>query len=74
MGARLGMPEDEIRAMELGALLHDVGKIGIPDAVLNKPGRLSDDERLEMQRHPEIGAGIEITQADRRTAGSPSTT
>ena len=58
MGARLGMPEDEIRAMELGALLHDVGKIGIPDAVLNKPGRLDGDERREMQRHPEIGAGI----------------
>jgi putative two-component system response regulator len=58
MGARLGMPEEQIRAMELGALLHDVGKIGIPDAILNKAGRLSHEERLEMQRHPEIGAGI----------------
>jgi HD-GYP domain-containing protein (c-di-GMP phosphodiesterase class II)/CHASE2 domain-containing sensor protein len=58
MGARLAMPEDEIRAMELGALLHDVGKIGIPDSILNKPGRLSHEERVEMQRHPEIGAGI----------------
>ena len=58
MGRRLGMPEDEIRAMELGALLHDVGKIGVPDAILNKPGRLTDEERREMQRHPEIGAGI----------------
>ncbi len=58
MGARLGMPEGEIRAMELGALLHDVGKIGIPDAILNKPGRLSNDERSVMESHPEIGAGI----------------
>lgn len=58
MGARLGLPDDEIRAMELGALLHDVGKIGIPDRVLNKPGRLSNEERREMERHPEIGAGI----------------
>ncbi|MEM9173840.1 MAG: CHASE2 domain-containing protein [Myxococcota bacterium] len=58
MGARLGMGEEELRAMELGALLHDVGKIGIPDAVLNKPGRLSNEERREMERHPEIGAGI----------------
>ena len=58
MGARLGMPENEIRAMELGALLHDVGKIGIPDAVLNKPGRLSSEERRVMESHPEIGAGI----------------
>ena len=44
--------------MELGALLHDVGKIGVPDAILNKDGRLSNEERQVMQRHPEIGAGI----------------
>ena len=58
MGTRLGMPVAEIRAMELGALLHDVGKIGIRDAILNKPDRLTPPERHEMQRHPEIGAGI----------------
>lgn len=58
MGTRLGLPEEEIRAMELGALLHDVGKIGIPDAILNKNGHLDSAERREMQRHPEIGAGI----------------
>lgn len=58
MGTRLGMPAAEIRAMELGALLHDVGKIGIRDAILNKPDRLTPPERQEMQRHPEIGAGI----------------
>jgi HD-GYP domain-containing protein (c-di-GMP phosphodiesterase class II) len=58
MGRRLGMPEDQVRAMELGALLHDVGKIGVPDAILNKPGRLTDEERVQMQKHPEIGAGI----------------
>ncbi len=58
MGTRLGMPASEIRAMELGALLHDVGKIGIRDAILNKPDRLTPPERHEMQRHPEIGAGI----------------
>jgi len=58
MGTRLGLGGDELRAMELGALLHDVGKIGIPDAILNKAGRLSGDERRVMQRHPEIGAGI----------------
>lgn len=58
MGTRLGMPAAEIHAMELGALLHDVGKIGIRDAILNKPDRLLPEERREMQRHPEIGAGI----------------
>ena len=55
---RLGMRPDEIEAVELGALLHDVGKIGIPDAVLNKPGRFTPRERAEMERHPIIGAGI----------------
>jgi hypothetical protein len=49
MGRRLGMPEDQVRAMELGALLHDVGKIGVPDAIHNKPGRLTDEERVQMQ-------------------------
>ncbi|MBY0399799.1 CHASE2 domain-containing protein [Myxococcota bacterium] len=58
MGTRLGMPAAEIRAMEMGALLHDVGKIGIRDAILNKPDRLLPAERREMERHPEIGAGI----------------
>jgi HD-GYP domain-containing protein (c-di-GMP phosphodiesterase class II) len=58
MGIRIGMTDDEIRAMELGALLHDVGKIGVPDSILNKAGRLSNDERRVMERHPEIGAGI----------------
>jgi HD-GYP domain-containing protein (c-di-GMP phosphodiesterase class II) len=38
-----------------GALLHDIGKIGVPDAILRKPGRLTEAERRQMQRHPEIG-------------------
>lgn len=58
MGRRLGLSAAEIRAMEMGALLHDVGKIGIRDHILNKPGRLTPPERDEMKRHPEIGAGI----------------
>ncbi len=55
---RMGMRPDEIKAIELGALLHDVGKIGVPDAVLNKPGRFTPEERRQMERHPIIGAGI----------------
>jgi hypothetical protein len=46
------------RTIYLAALLHDTGKIGISDAVLNKPAALTDDERLEIQRHIEIGAQI----------------
>jgi len=57
--ARLaGLSPDHVEAVGYGAVLHDVGKIGIAEAVLTKPGRLSDDERLEMQRHPIIGAEI----------------
>ena len=57
--ARLaGLTSDETEAVGYGAVLHDVGKIGIAEAVLTKPGRLTDDERAEMQRHPIVGAEI----------------
>ncbi len=53
---RLGA--DELRRVQLGALLHDIGKIGIPDAVLNKPGPLTEDEWVLMRTHPAVGASI----------------
>jgi hypothetical protein len=55
---RLGFDEDELRAVAVGAVIHDVGKIGIPDAVLLKPGALDDGEWAAMRRHPEIGSYI----------------
>jgi putative two-component system response regulator len=57
-GRELGMDTDDLRHLWVGALLHDVGKIGVPDHILKKPGRLSDEEYEEMKRHPEFGAGI----------------
>jgi putative two-component system response regulator len=57
-GRQLGMGTDELRHLWVGALLHDVGKIGVPDHILKKPGKLSADEYEEMKRHPEFGAGI----------------
>lgn len=54
----LGLPPEQVEAVGYGAVLHDVGKIGIPDGVLTKPGRLTDAERVEMQRHPIVGAEI----------------
>ncbi len=42
----------------MGCTLHDIGKIGVPDSILNKPGPLTDDERQKMQRHPEVGLRI----------------
>jgi putative nucleotidyltransferase with HDIG domain len=53
---RLGVPEGELTDIYRGALLHDVGKIGIPDAILLKPGKLTPEEWVEMRKHPEIGA------------------
>jgi putative nucleotidyltransferase with HDIG domain len=58
MARRLGLPDDEVEAIRLGALLHDVGKIGVRDHVLLKPGRFSPRERAEMERHAEIGHRI----------------
>ena len=51
----LGLPEDQVRIIELAAPLHDIGKIAIPDSLLMKPGALDDDERRKMQTHPRIG-------------------
>jgi len=52
---RFGVPEEARSVIGLGALLHDVGKIAVPDSILLKPGGLSDDEWEEMRRHPDEG-------------------
>lgn len=54
----LGMPEADIDDFRLAAGMHDLGKIGIPDQILLKPGKLDDAEWAVMARHPEIGASI----------------
>ena len=50
-----GMPDDQLADLAHGVLLHDIGKIGIPDAILLKPGSLTPDEWQVMRTHPEIG-------------------
>ena len=55
---RLRFRDDELRALAAGAVIHDVGKIGIPDAILLKEGPLDETEWAWMRRHPEIGAYI----------------
>ena len=52
----LSLPEKEVERIKLGAMLHDVGKIGIPENVLRKPTKLSDEEWAIMKQHPTIGA------------------
>jgi putative nucleotidyltransferase with HDIG domain len=48
----MGLPDEEIALIRRGALLHDIGKMGIPDAILLKPGKLSDEEWVVMKKHP----------------------
>jgi diguanylate cyclase (GGDEF)-like protein len=50
-----GIPEDDLRDIEHGVMLHDIGKIGIPDSILLKPGPLSPDEWKVMRTHPDVG-------------------
>ena len=54
----LEVPESALPELEFGFLLHDIGKVAIPDAILYKPGALTDEERALMARHPVIGAEI----------------
>lgn len=54
----MGLSAGEIEIIRIGAKLHDIGKIGIPDAVLRKPGKLTREEYVLIQRHPEIGRSI----------------
>ena len=56
IGHELSLPSDQLDALALGALLHDVGKIGVPDRILQKPGRLTDEEYGIIKRHPVFGA------------------
>lgn len=58
LGRRLGVEDDELMLLRQGALMHDLGKIGIPDSVLNKPDKLTDLEYEQMRSHPTITAKI----------------
>jgi len=58
IGKQLGLSEEDLDVLKQGALFHDVGKIGIPDAILQKPGKLTDDEYDDIKNHPSIGAKI----------------
>ncbi|OLE54909.1 MAG: hypothetical protein AUG51_06125 [Acidobacteria bacterium 13_1_20CM_3_53_8] len=58
LGRELGLAPEEMRSLEFGALLHDVGKIGVPDAILRKPSGLTDEEWKLMRQHPRYGEEI----------------
>ena len=58
LGRELGVSEEYLKALHRGGILHDVGKIGIPESILLKPGHLTPEERAVMQAHPAIGERI----------------
>ena len=58
LGKYLNLPEEDLKKLKLGGLFHDIGKIGIPDSILLKTERLTDDEYSEIKNHPSIGAHI----------------
>ena len=58
MGKQLGLPKERLEQLRYGALLHDVGKLGIADDILGKPGRLTASEWAAVRKHPTIGKEI----------------
>jgi HD-GYP domain-containing protein (c-di-GMP phosphodiesterase class II) len=58
VGQELGLGEAELQNLEVAALLHDIGKVGIPDSILRKPGRLDPEEYALMKKHSEYGWAV----------------
>ena len=58
IAAELKLPKEKVKEIQIAALLHDIGKIGIEDIILRKPAKLTDEERLRIEEHPTIGVSI----------------
>ena len=58
IGEKMGLSEEDLRILRIGGLFHDIGKIGIPDRILLKEAKLTDEEYAEIKKHPTIGAHI----------------
>ena len=73
LGRELALDEGQMRSLEFGSLLHDIGKIGVPDAILRKPAKLSEEEWVRMREHPlhgqKILRGIEFLEGAARVVG-----
>ncbi|MDQ3667564.1 MAG: response regulator [Acidobacteriota bacterium] len=70
LGREYGLPSEKLKALEFGSLLHDIGKIGVPDSILRKPGKLTEEEWVKMRQHPmhgqQILRGIEFLEGAAR--------
>jgi response regulator RpfG family c-di-GMP phosphodiesterase len=73
LGRELGLDDKQLKALEFGSLLHDIGKIGVPDAILRKPAKLTEDEWIRMREHPchgqQILRGIKFLEGAARVVG-----
>lgn len=73
LGRELGLGREQLRSLEFGSLLHDIGKIGVPDAILRKPAKLTEEEWVKMREHPDHGQailrGIEFLAGAARVVG-----
>lgn len=58
IGKKMGLSEEDQNTLRVGGLFHDIGKIGVPDSILRKPAKLTDEEYSEIKNHPSIGAHI----------------
>ncbi|MFP4355547.1 MAG: HD domain-containing phosphohydrolase [Phycisphaerae bacterium] len=58
LAVKAGLPENLVESIRVASLLHDVGKIGVPDSILTKPGSLTEEEFIEIRKHPVIGSRI----------------
>lgn len=58
LGERLGLPEDKLNFLETSGFIHDIGKVGVPESILNKPGKLTPEEFDIIKKHSEIGETI----------------
>ena len=58
IGKKLGLSEADLKVLEIGGLFHDIGKIGVPDSILQKEEKLTDDEYSQIKQHPNIGLHI----------------
>lgn len=73
LGREYGLSEGQLKDLEFGALLHDIGKIGVPDAILRKPAALNEEEWKQMREHPRFGeeilSGIDFLTGAARVVG-----
>ncbi len=67
MGKIWGLPQQSLDELQLFSMMHDIGKVGIDDSILNKPGKLTEEEWVLMKKHPEIGYSIALSTPETET-------